>query len=361
MSKVELAATVIWAGTACFGLYLLFGWLSHGGLRRQAAGITVSRPRSFCAPWAGGAGRITELAGTVGLWDHGTVPSPSTAAVVVTGGAYLSLATRLLQRMRASSPAGGVWEAADVQWWSRQERPTDRRGQLFWLDQRGEPMAAVILTDWGDAVQCDVLVLPGDREYERAVWPDALSRVAALTARAAQFVVRPDDAAGIAALSGAGYRSTGEPVVSSWLAAERRPPISALAAGYRLVSRADAPDRPHPLAARNGAEVAGRLARCSLYRPELDLAVEAADGQIAGYGVFWADPVTRVGLVEPMRTEAAHQRRGIASHVLSVGLERLAAHGCDRLKVSNDLGLYLRAGFEPLDTAAAEIYAWPAG
>lgn len=41
MSKLELVATVIWAGTACFGLYLLFVWLSHGGLRQQATRITV--------------------------------------------------------------------------------------------------------------------------------------------------------------------------------------------------------------------------------------------------------------------------------------------------------------------------------
>jgi hypothetical protein len=41
VSKLELIATVIWAGTACFGLYLLFVWLSHGGLRQQATRITV--------------------------------------------------------------------------------------------------------------------------------------------------------------------------------------------------------------------------------------------------------------------------------------------------------------------------------
>ena len=41
MSTLELIATLIWAGTACFGLYLLFVWLSHGGLRQQATRITV--------------------------------------------------------------------------------------------------------------------------------------------------------------------------------------------------------------------------------------------------------------------------------------------------------------------------------
>jgi hypothetical protein len=38
---MQIAALVIWAGTACFGLYLLGVWLSHGGLRQQATRITV--------------------------------------------------------------------------------------------------------------------------------------------------------------------------------------------------------------------------------------------------------------------------------------------------------------------------------
>jgi hypothetical protein len=38
---MQIVATVIWCGTACFGLYLLGVWLSHGGLRQQATRITV--------------------------------------------------------------------------------------------------------------------------------------------------------------------------------------------------------------------------------------------------------------------------------------------------------------------------------
>jgi hypothetical protein len=38
---VTLLVLVIWAGTACFGLYLLVVWLSNGGLRQQATRITV--------------------------------------------------------------------------------------------------------------------------------------------------------------------------------------------------------------------------------------------------------------------------------------------------------------------------------
>ena len=38
---LRIVATVIWAGTACFGLRLLIVWLSHGGLRQQATRVTV--------------------------------------------------------------------------------------------------------------------------------------------------------------------------------------------------------------------------------------------------------------------------------------------------------------------------------
>ena len=69
---------------------------------------------------------------------------------------------------------------------------------------------------------------------------------------------------------------------------------------------------PHPMRQRNGEEVEARLRQCSLYDAALDLAVEAPDGQTAGYALFWFDPVTTVGLVEPMRVEDAFQRRGIA-------------------------------------------------
>jgi GNAT superfamily N-acetyltransferase len=277
--------------------------------------------------------------------------------VVVTGQEYLPLATRLLQRMRLASPAGGIWEAADLQWWSREERATDRDGQLFWRDEHGEPVAAVILTQFQGSVECDVLVLPENRELETDVWRAAIGRARGLGWNA-EFPVRPESVVGIAELAGAGFAPGDEPgVISSWLDAGRRPRIPELAAGFCLMSRADEPGRPHWLAVRNGKDVEQRLRQCSLYRPDLDLAVAAPDGQTAGYGLFWADPVTGVGLVEPMRTEQEYRRLGIASHLLATGLDRLAAQGCRRLKVSNDLGIYLRAGFQPLLTATAAVYA----
>ena len=286
--------------------------------------------------------------------DHGARAGDN--PVLVSGSRYLQLATDLLQHIRLARPDDGIWEAADVQWWSRQERPTDGDGQLFWLDALGRPQAAVIRTAFGRSVQCDVLVLPDDPELALTAWRAALDWAAA-TGAPTEFPVEPGDLTGRSALESAGYGPADPGVITSWLAAAARPAVPPLPPGYRLLPRAADEDRPHPMIARNGSQVAERLSRCSLYQPELDLVVRAPDGQPAGYGLFWPDPVTGVGLVEPMRTEDAHQGRGIASHILAAGLELLAGRGCERLKVSNDLGLYRRAGFRL--AGIAPIYAAP--
>ena len=76
------------------------------------------------------------------------------------GLAYLAAATALLQRVRVAHPTAGLLEAADVQWWWRSPRSTDRVPQPFWFDASGRPVAAVIATDWGEAVALDPIVLP---------------------------------------------------------------------------------------------------------------------------------------------------------------------------------------------------------
>jgi predicted N-acetyltransferase YhbS len=112
---------------------------------------------------------------------------------------------------------------------------------------------------------------------------------------------------------------------------------------------------------RNGAEVEARLRECSLYDPELDLAVRAPDGQIAAYAMFWADERTGVGLVEPMRVEDEHSGRGVGTALFRAGLDRLARRGCGRLKVSHVPGneparrLYHGAGFRAQMQASTRV------
>jgi ribosomal protein S18 acetylase RimI-like enzyme len=273
---------------------------------------------------------------------------------------YLALATELLQRARVADAEAGLWEAADLQWWWRTPRRSDAVGQIFWIDDEG-PVAGVVLTDWGRAWGCDPIVVPGVSTVTLAtVWARALEAINALGLRAVEVLARDDDLELQGLVAGAGFATDEYRSGTTWMNAQDRPEVAALPEGFALVDRARVTTRLHPMRRRSGDGVDARLKQCSLYDPGLDLAVEAADGPVAGYALFWFDPVTEVGLLEPMRVEGAYQRRGLARAMLTAGLDRLAEQGARRLKVgyATDIAraLYTGAGFQVTSTTSS--YTW---
>ena len=281
--------------------------------------------------------------------------------VRASGLGYLALATELLHRVRLADPGAGMWEAADLQWWWRMPRRSDAIDQVFWIDDEG-PVAGVVLTEWSRAWGCDPMVVPGSAVSLATVWARGVEAIEVLGLEAVEVLARDDDAELLDLLAGSGFVADDAPSGTTWMAAADRPDVAALPEGFVLVDRARRATVPHPMRERNGEDVAARLRQCSLYDPELDLAVETADGETAGYALFWCDPVTNVGLVEPMRVEDAYQRRGLARALLTAGLERLAERGAIRLKVgySSDVAraLYVGAGFE--QTSTDRTYSWSA-
>ena len=274
----------------------------------------------------------------------------------------VGLATALLQRARRADMSAGVWEAADIQWWWRRPRSSDVLQQLFWTDDQG-PVAGVILTEWGEQWTCDPVVVPGSAGIATSgVWDRALQVIADNQLSNVAVPTRDGDAEMHRLLKGAGFSPALETSGESWMAADDRPAATPVPDGFRLVSRRQRSEGPHPMQVRNGRQVEARLQQCSLYDPDLDLAVVAPTGEVAGYGLFWNDPVTWVGMVEPLRTEAPYGRRGIARALITHGLERLAAQGARRLKVSfaTDTAreLYVSNGFEV--TATARQWTAPA-
>jgi predicted N-acetyltransferase YhbS len=268
---------------------------------------------------------------------------------------YLTLATELLQRARLKDPEAGVWEAADLQWWWRTPRPSDAIGQQFWIDDEG-PVAAVVLTDWGRAWGCEPIVVPGASSgLLKTAWARALEAIDALRLEVVEVMARDDDFELLDLLASTGFAADEAKSGMTWMRAQDRPEVAALPDGFVLADRAQPPVGPHPMRRRNGALVEARLRQCSLYDPSLDLALKANGGETAGYALFWFDPVTEVGMVEPMRVEDAYQRRGLARALLTAGLDRLARRGARRLKVGygSDAArrLYLGAGFELTSTA----------
>ena len=273
---------------------------------------------------------------------------------------YLGLATELLQRARLADVEAGLWEAADLQWWWRTPRRSDAVGHSFWIDDEG-PVAGVVLTDWGRAWGCDPILVPGVSTVTLpTVWARALDGINALGLKAVEVLARDDDLELQGLLADAGFAADEYRSGITWMNAPDRPEVAPMPEGFALVDRARATSRLHPMRRRSGDGVEARLMQCSLYDPGLDLAVEAADGNVAGYALFWLDPVTEVGLLEPMRVEDAYQRRGLARAMLTAGLDRLAQQGARRLKVgyATDIAraLYTGAGFQV--TSTTKSYTW---
>ena len=277
--------------------------------------------------------------------------SPLGPLRLLTGRARLEAVSTLLQRRRNEHPTLGSFEAADLQWWWRSPRPTDDQPQPCWFDADG-PVAAVTATKWGEEVGLDVHVLPSLAADDVAhVWAAAFELVGC---EAQVFAwCSDDDPMGASLLADRGYVLVDDGDVSGWMDAAAVPCVAPLADGYRLHSRADRPDGGHPLVARNGPDVEVRLRQTSLYRPDLDLMVLTEADEWAGYAVCWYDPVTGVGVVEPMRTADDHQRRGLARHLLTCGLDRLVDLGAERIRISWKAdnpaasALYPGVGFAP--------------
>lgn len=258
----------------------------------------------------------------------------------------LNATTTVLQRARQADPLGGMWEAADAQWWWRLPRTTDELALPVWFDEAG-PVAAAGLTAWDNYWQADVFAVPSIVD-EEDVWAATLEAAARHPGESLEMLVREDDASLAGLAIQGGFAMTEELSGTTWMNADHRPPVTQVD-GFAIVDRVTRADRPHPMIARNGEEVEQRLRQGSLYDPTLDLAIEDADGKPAGYALFWFDPTTLVGLVEPMRVEDGYQRRGLGRMLLTNGLDRLARKGARRLKVGFEAdaarNLYLGAGF----------------
>jgi len=261
----------------------------------------------------------------------------------------LLLASALLRRARLADPQRGIWDAADVQWWWRRPRRSDGVEKPFWADARG-PVAGVLLTSWtDDSWQCDPIVVPRASGPEpEAMWERVLDEIRAHAEGRVAVPVQGGDPTfrDLAERSGL---VPGERSSTAWMDAADRPRVQPLADGFTLVDRAQRSGSPHPMRRRNGEAVEKRLRECPLYAADLDLAVEASDGTIAGYSLYWYDPATSVGVVEPVRVEDAYQRRGLARAMLTAGLDRLAGRGAKRVKIGYETeaaaALYGSIGF----------------
>ena len=257
-------------------------------------------------------------------------------AVRPTGHEYLALVTDLLQRQRLADPVAGLWEAADLQWWyTRDPHPHDADA-VVWVDGHA-PVTAAVFTRWSAGrYGCEVI---GDPTLA-AAWEFVHRRCAELPTASIEMEVDATSPVSAAEAVRAGFTERVETIAVSWLDAADRAAVRALPDGYTLVARPEQ-DGPHPMIKRNGAHVEARLRDCSLYDPELDLALLTDDGAVAGYAMFWADPALR-------RTRRTHAYRGHAQRARArrhpAARRWTLARRCDRFKSATKSPIRPRRG-----------------
>lgn len=267
----------------------------------------------------------------------------------------VNMVTRLLQRVRNTHPTDGMYQAAEVEFWWANERSTDTLDQLFWFDDDGQPRAAAIITDFSGARSLlyteptlAIHVMPNESPEHLDHFVDrALAHAVAAGIDAVEIEVERNDVAMLDIMTRRGFTKQGPAVVECWLDADRRPEVSELHEAYRLLPRSERmADQPHHLANPDRPNVETRLQETSLYRSDLDLVIVDENDDTAAFCIFWYDPVTETGVVEPMRTHDEHQKRGLARHLLTAGIELLAAAGATRISI----------GYEPENPASGHLY-----
>ena len=95
-----------------------------------------------------------------------------------------------------------------------------------------------------------------------------------------------------------------------------------------------------------------RLQQAWSYRPELDRVVVTDAGEVVAFCTAWLDETNAAGLLEPVGTVPAHQRRGLGSAVCLDALVALRAAGARVAQVAYGSGAglatYRSIGFEPI-------------
>lgn len=84
------------------------------------------------------------------------------------------------------------------------------------------------------------------------------------------------------------------------------------------------------------------------YRLDLNLVVEAPDGNFVAYCGMWYEPTHRIAYVEPVCTDPAYRRMGLASAAVLEGIRRCGQLGATVAYVGAILPVYLSIGFRQI-------------
>lgn len=94
------------------------------------------------------------------------------------------------------------------------------------------------------------------------------------------------------------------------------------------------------------------------FRKDLNIVVEAPDGNFVSYCGMWYEPVHAVAYVEPVATDPDYRRRGLGRAVVLEGIRRCGAMGARVACVGTAKPFYLSLGFRQVYNRSAWEREW---
>jgi len=94
------------------------------------------------------------------------------------------------------------------------------------------------------------------------------------------------------------------------------------------------------------------------YRKDLNIVVEAPDGNFVSYCGMWYEPVHSIAYVEPVATDPDYRRMGLASAAVLEGIRRCGEQGATVAYVGAIRPIYLSIGFRQIYNCSAWQREW---
>lgn len=205
---------------------------------------------------------------------------------------------------------------------------------------------------------------------EMLAYAEASLAVATDRGKALRVYINDADAAFQELAAAIGYQKSGGSDPMSCLAVSSAPAPVALPAGFRLKSLADDNDlgkvgqvlwrgfnhQGDP--PEDDIDDRRFMQSAPSFRPDLNVVVQAPDGEFAAYCGMWYEPVHRIAMVEPVATDPSYRRRGLGRAAVLEGIRRCAERGATMAYVGSAQPFYQSMGFRQVYTCSVWRREW---
>lgn len=239
-----------------------------------------------------------------------------------------------------------VWPVARLDYWrwfvaTLLPQPPLEECFFLWETAEGRVVAALVPEERAEACpQVHPAFQTPQLEHEIFEVAEAIYPLEVDGMRRMDVMVRSDDSVRRAVLLERGYILSDWPE-SAWSRTLRAEPVvRPPAPGYVVRSLGEAEELPRrswlswrafhadaPDSEYEGWEWYQKIQRMPLYRRDLDMVAVADNGDFVAFCTLWYDDTLRFGLFEPVGVDPAHQRKGLATAVMTEAMARLYCMG----------------------------------